>query len=98
MHGTNRDQMCREQQQELIQWLVPGDYSISACSARIYACMTALLRRCCVLSPLATVSAQNMLQRRYMHQAEVTKKSATRVLNFWACKEDVGCQDELLLC
>lgn len=30
-----------------------------------------------------------------MHQAEVTKKSATRALNFWACKEDVGsCQDE----
>lgn len=32
-----------------------------------------------------------------MHQTQVTKKSVTQVFNFWACKEDVECQDELVL-
>lgn len=46
VHGANHDQMCREKQQELIQWLVPGDYSIPACSARdIYKCVCVWLYR-----------------------------------------------------
>lgn len=61
---------CTGKTTELIQWLLPRDYSISACSAWIYVRMSGL-HFCCVRSLLATCYSVDM------HQAEI--KSFTRV-------------------
>lgn len=79
VRGTSHDQMCREKQHRVDPMAgARGLQHLPLVPARIYACMAGSPLRCCVPSPLATVSLQSRAHAtvQIVLRTEVKKKSA----------------------
>lgn len=89
VHGTSHDQMCRGKQQS---WSNGWCQGITASLLVLHGFMRVwpVCRKGVACSHRSQTPARRTCYSIDTHRAEVTKMSATRAFNFWACEEDVG--------